>query len=346
MKPHLLSFFSLLFITLGYPVVGQVDSTRLWREGPLQWSDFQGDGAFQEQNVLSVITWKEGVKKEKVGYIRYYYPDIHAEFHPFWSFVKEGFATDEELQRQQYRFDIEEYYARAFRDSLLHGVSSISETRTLYYQRAAEAIEKETLEHTVLKETLAGEDLDPKSLKWSGGGGSFFDVNYSIRFFPVMADKYVRFTNNLGLSVGFLKKRFILAFDLNLLSADEMLGHYYRYPYTDYRSQGAYLGYAFYQTERWSISALIGGGCGRYFMVRDKDPARIFDKTYESGFIQEGLLVDYTLSSFISLHRKNPERTDIRVFARLYSDQMIIHDGVIPAVGLNGGFRIITRNLR
>lgn len=328
---------------LGINAIAQ--DLRPWSAGPLQWSEFRGDGSFQEQNALSVITWEETTGKTREGYIRYYYPVLQAVFNPTYSFIKEGSATPEELARQQYHFDLKEYFARAFRDSLMHGVADLDATRSLFDHRCQEAFEKSTVSPEELHAALQNDTYDPKALRWKEANSFRFDIGYAARWIPVTPDKYSPVCDYLTFRVGYIRNRFSASFELNLLSIASMIIGLQK-PLTLYRAQSVLFGYDILQKNRFYLTALAGGGIGRYMMLRSEDPASILNKTYESGFATEAIQAEYTVASYCTLQKGKPERTDVRLFTRLGADQMFVSDGIIPSFHLHFGINFSVIRLK
>lgn len=63
-------------------------------------------------------------------------------------------------------------------------------------------------------------------------------------------------------------------------------------------------------------------------LVSYEAPERIITVEDESGVIQEAIQAEYTLASFVSF--SNNECSDLRIFARLGSDQMILSYRISP----------------
>lgn len=326
-----------------YSAYGQaVDSTRSWSEGPLRWEEFQGDGSFQEMNALSVISWQEQTQKERVGYIRYYYPVIHAVFHPIYSFVKEGCNTPAELQRQQNLFNLNEYFARAFRDSLVHGVSNVAETRSLFNRRCTDAFEKNDSAFLSKLDTDLSEDsFTPSTFTWASGNGFLFEMGYSYRYLPVAPERFNHNANGLDFRFGYIFDNLSVVFDWS-----PHLPSVRKRAITTFDAQVLSFGYTFLRKERFSLTACLGGGIGDYHMIREDDPIELFTKDLESGFIHESLQAEYTIASFIMVNKGSPERNDLRLFVRLGSDQLILSDGIVPSLALNFGLNFTTNHLR
>ena len=324
-----------------YPASGQaVDSTRSWSEGPLRWEEFRGDDSSYD-NVRSVITWDEHSFKERRGYIRYSYPVVHSVFHPGISFVRDNYSTDEELRRQQYLFDLNEFYARAFRDSLLIGVADISETRRLFCHRCLDAFEKQTIEPAFLQKTLAEDPVDPKTLQWEKKTGSIVELGVTNKYILNLSSDYNSFASCVFFKAGTFINRFSAAFEVSLSATPRSVSKLSTFSY--YNAQILSFGYTFYQKERFCLNASLGGGVMKYSLINYEPPDKVTTVDFERGVVQEAIQAEYTLASFVSF--SDNDCSDIRLFARLGSDQLFLWNSTLPSVFFNFGLNFTINHL-
>ena len=307
----------------------EADTLHSWQKGPLQWSEYRGFGSAQEDTARSVIKLKKTTGKERDGYKRYFYPVVKATFYPEYSFVSESKKTNDELNQQQLLFDYKELFARAYRDSLMLGVSDTKYTQELFSRRAETAFKEKWLTPSELKAALAEDRFNPKSFQWEETYGFFAQVGLDDRIFARTFSGIHPWTESFLLSGGYHKNRFSASFDIVLWFFGKPLFARSNHKTFQFSSQSLAFGYSFYKTERFAFSALLGAGYGLLSSAKE----------YENAFVKEALQADYTLFSYYITNNGKPERADIQLFVRIGSDQMILSDGIIPCGLLDIGFR-------
>ena len=144
-----------------------VNTLRSWREGPLQWSEFQGDIGDKAANCF--ITWEEQTKRVKEGRLIWVWSSWHACFHPELSYVQPDMATDEELRKQQTIFDQYEKFARIYGDTIRVNPAEKKLLRNEVMRYCLTEIEEGTLNPDTA--ALNRPDFDPTIHKWKTGWG-------------------------------------------------------------------------------------------------------------------------------------------------------------------------------
>lgn len=100
------------------PLAGNAQNIRPWTEGPLDWNDFGKSAAPYDYTEL-VPSWNKTEVRKKVGKRTFIFTDIHASLDSSMNIVGKEAATPELLKIHQRAFDICEFIAEGFRDSLL-----------------------------------------------------------------------------------------------------------------------------------------------------------------------------------------------------------------------------------
>lgn len=289
----------------------QTPEGRLWSEGPLQWKDFTGFPTADGTALHSTITWQETTRKVKVGHITYYYTDIHALFHPEYSFVKLEAATDAGLAEEQRRFDLEELFARRWRDSLLLGVSDVKAARERIKKEAKAAIETDGADTLLAAHPLKEDSFDPVAVQWREKGGLDAKLGLSNHYLPDTPSGYSAFTNTLFFSVGWRNRMYSVNFEVDLVNLNE-IALPRSYHFTRYTSQHLDFGYTLYRTERFNLIAQLGGGIGKY------DYFKSGSYLVAELFMARGLVMaEYMPTSYMMLKNARRERIDLRLFARI-----------------------------
>ncbi len=317
----------------------QTPENRLWSEGPLQWKDFTGFPPADGTALHSTITWRETTKTIKVGYIKYSYTDVHAVFHPKYSFVKPEAATDAGLAEEQRRFNLEELFARRWRDSLLLGVSDVKAARERIKKEAKAAIETDGADTLLAAHPLKEDSFDPVAVRWKEKGGLDAKLGLSNHYLPDTPSGYSAFTNTLFFSVGWRNRMSSVNFEVDLVNLNE-IALPRSYPFTRYLSQHLDFGYTIYHTERFYLIAQFGGGIGKY--EYSSSDSNVFAEL----FMARGLVMaEYTPISYMMLKNARRERTDLRLFARIGLEHRFYKEMLAPIILLDFGVAIPTFGL-
>lgn len=325
----------ILFIVLLLGGISQLQAqtpeNRLWSEGPLQWKDFTGFPTADGTALHSTITWRETTKTIKVGYIKYIYTDVHAVFHPKYSFVKPEAATDAGLAEEQRRFDLEELFARRWRDSLLLGVSDVKAARERIKKEAKAAIETDGADTLLAAHPLKEDSFDPVAVRWKEKGGLDVKLGLSNHFLPDTPSAYSDFTHSLFFSVGWRNSTFSVNFEVDMVNLNE-IALPRSYPFSRYLSQHLDFGYTIYHTERFYLIAQLGGGIGKYEYLSS------VSNVVAELFMARGLVMaEYTPVSYMTLKNARMERTDIRLFARVGLEHRFYKELIAPNILLDFG---------
>ena len=313
----------------------QTPEGRLWSEGPFQWKDFTCFHSADGSAVHSTITWWETTKTIKVGYIKYFYTDVHAVFHPKYSFVKPEAATDAGLAEEQRRFDLEELFARRLRDSLLVGVNDdVKAARKRIKDEAKTAFETGRADSLLADNPLKEDSFDPVAVQWREKGGLDAKLGLSNHYLPDTPSGYSAFTNTLFFSVGWRNRMYSVNFEVDLVNLNE-IALPRSYPFTRYTSQHLDFGYTLYRTERFNLIAQLGGGIGKY------DYFKSGSYLVAELFMARGLVMaEYTPISYMMLKNARRERTDLRLFARIGLEHRFYKEMLAPIILLDFGVAI------
>lgn len=297
---------------------------KLWTEGPLTWDDFNVVSQADEPS-LGVISLVASHEKVKIGHIKYTYTGVHAAFDTKISFVREDSRTDAELALNQKIFNIYESCARDMRDNLVANSGDVAALRKTYQKEAAERVAKLKSDPHNTAQNLPKDDFEPSLYNVFGKNKYMFGVaaasNISLGALTDMC------TSASGAEVygGYNIGRHTIMADINVLPLKTYKGGIW-IPETQTRlcfSVSLLYGYRIFEKERFNFGFFAGPGFGIHYS----------DNNLAGFLITEGLQAEYNLASIVSLAKASPDRTDINLFARVGSGQLI-NDGMYASINV------------
>ena len=99
-----------------------VDTGKRWSDGPLVKEDFRVAEEWETDPSAVYIKWKEERRKVRINNVRCSYTDVYALFKREYSYLNPECNLPIELKLNQGIFNINEKYARMYRDTLLTGL--------------------------------------------------------------------------------------------------------------------------------------------------------------------------------------------------------------------------------
>ena len=111
--------FLLVLLGASTLCLGQTKGLHKWGEGLTDWSGYQLADPSQEEPVFTAYTFNKERKTVRKDGIAYTYYDVTAAFRPALSWVRPEARTDAGLAGLRRDFDLLEYFARCYRDTLL-----------------------------------------------------------------------------------------------------------------------------------------------------------------------------------------------------------------------------------
>lgn len=146
---------------------------KTWDQGPLEWSDFTISNRVGDTTSFSVIDFSIVYKKIKSGRTTYNYKDVKAAFHVNSSWVCSDYITDSELQFNQSVFDLMEFNARKYRDSLLFHQGKLQKLNQYFITTAYNDVAKYRTDKNRASFKLCDDDFDITTVKWKNSMNGF-----------------------------------------------------------------------------------------------------------------------------------------------------------------------------
>ncbi|MBO4571970.1 MAG: hypothetical protein J5699_08605 [Bacteroidales bacterium] len=299
-----------LILSLSCSLGLQAQNSRLWSEGALSWGEFRSAaGPDDTAAVNSVFYWKTGVKRELIGRTYYMYPTVQAALIPDYSYVKEGYATDSELLRQQRIFDIWEVYARRYRDSLIFSIGDTRKIRTALIKDAGQAIDN--LGSDASFSATGPDDFEAPSLNCDKNMAA--EVGY--RYHRFIGSQNYKYVHMAVLRADYLIGRHSVGIEtsisINTGPEDPI--------YLNGKGRVGYglvrYGYSFIDLERLKIRAFIGAGIAGSDIVdgdcEENEIPAAAGLAATAGIAGE---CSYNIASFVSLNNRDPLKSDVYVF--------------------------------
>lgn len=334
----------LALLAAGQPVL-KAQNSKLWTEGPLQWSDFKTVEQPCDTSSLAFLSLNYAEKVVRDGFTTYRYDDVHATFNKDLSWVSPDFRTDDELARNQAYFDYVESLARDIRSGLLLG----SRQRHDLEKEAAKAVK------SIRGEIMQAEDLSVYAVEPDDFDISKHPFSYGrpTADFSAGAGVVLPFAS-LGRLVGPVTA-LSLSECVDFGKASVMLEEYFgtgmstgKYagvggkndpyravPYFSASLKGAY---TLFDAGRVSLAAVAGAGY----------TSLTFNKFRTAGLtLSEGVCADFQLHRTLYYTLERPCGYDQSIRVKLYADQMKAATGkFIPSLNLSLSFDILVGRLR
>lgn len=264
----------------------------------------------------SYLFWKENRHVIKDGYKKYYFKQVDAYFNPVYSYAELSARTDDALAREQFRFDLCEYYGRSFRDYLVYGVQDTTGVRNRTWEAFLADFNAGETSPAVVAGALkkSHEEFDPRAFSWQEKTTSIIDLQTQNHYIP-SDDSYYSFAPSLTLSFGFQHKSFFTTFEITsgLQTISSKLTKN-----SIWNSQMLTVGFNCYKTERFRASAIAGGGIAGIQLTHKSNPS--VHKYYENASWRMGAQAEYVVASFYHFDKTWPWKNEILLFTRLGTD--------------------------
>lgn len=342
--------FILLFLGSATLCPGQNTVLHKWTEGLKDWSGYQiVEPSREEPSFTSFTLYKEKKNFRRDGII-YSYIDVTAAFEPQKSWVRSNAMTEAELSAVRRDFDLLEFFALQYRDTLLTTQDKDGSLMIEYNRKFEEARERVRKGADLSAYPLPATPFDVTQLAWarsdrSGGMSMALCTRVPVGSLTRLISPAI------GINFGFERR-----WGRNALLLDGTVGiHFLTNRYSDitgaWNNQhqtpsfavSAGYGRELFSTEELRLSVHAGPAFGGY----------LFSTNGAMGVLaggpglSEGLCLDYVVSRNISFSGRSPEYSDTSIRVRLYSDQIWIlgQNYLLPTINLSAGIHFDSRLL-
>ena len=305
--------------------MGQTKDLHKWSEGLPDWSDHQIVDLSHDEPSSTAFTFSKERRTIRKDGTTYSYYDVTAAFHPSLSWVRSDSVTDDVLAGIRKDFDLLEYFARCYRDTLLTTRDKDGSIQMEYLERFQQAREQARGGAYPSAYSLSSEPFDITGIPWTKsrrGGGVSIGAYSSIPFGSL--------AKMLGLSVGVtlgIDKRW----NRSLLLVD-FSGGLHRITRNYYGLWGinkndkhtpsalVSLNYGFdvVSTRAVRLGLHTGPAFGGYFFTTKEVPTLFVG----GPGITEGLYLDLILSHSVSFIGERPESADSSLRFRVYGSHL------------------------
>ena len=341
---------TLLFLAVAAACLGQDRNIRRWSEGIKDWSGYQVvDPGHEGTSYTDFSLYKEKKSTIKNG-ITYRYIDVIAGFRPAESWVRSDKMTEQELSAVRRDFDLLEYFAWQFRDTLLTTQDKDGSMLIEYNRRFRKAREEVLAGADMAAYSLPAKPFDITEIPWtfsSKSGGISLAVCTTIPFGSLAR----LLSPGPGLSVGFERK-----WEKNSFLLEGTMGtHWFKQPYYDLK--GAWNN----KTTTPSLSLSLSYGrdifSGKDMHLTVQGGPTFGGYLFTSGYsvtaftggpgLSEGICLDYIISRAMNFTGRYPDYADSMIRVRLYVNQFYNLRGgnILPTLNISVGFHIDNRLL-
>ncbi|MBQ7575644.1 MAG: hypothetical protein IJT26_03840 [Bacteroidales bacterium] len=323
-----------------------VDTGKRWSDGPLVKEDFRVAEEWETDPSAVYIKWKEERRKVRINNVRCSYTDVYALLKREYSYLNPECNLPIELKLNQGIFNINEKYARMYRDTLLTGLEDKKTVLKALGSRCDDDVEAwrilfasnpdAPLPSVGLSENVTLPSFVPKNdFSMSMGYTGMVPLGWLRKYasyvdYPTFIFEYRYCRHRIGFEV-----------DISSSITQKRSAVGKEVSYADNYAQKLYYGYDLIKSGRWFAGVFAGGGYGKLSVWKISKYGDVIKMgIFEHPVMMEGFYAGYSFSNFLSLDSRIPNFTSLSAFARVSADQMI--DGRVYVMGVSAtvGLRI------
>ncbi len=321
--------------------MGQTKGLHKWSEGLQDLNGYQIVDPPRDGPSFTSFTFSKERKTVRKDGIAYSYYDVTAAFRPELSWVRSDAMTDGTLAEIRQDFDLLEYFARRYRDTLLTTSDKNGAIQMEYLNRFEQARKQVRDGADLSSYSLSAEPFDITAIpgtKSRRGGGMTVGA-YSSLPFGSLADML---SGSVGATLGVDRRwgRNILLVDFSA-GAHRITRHYYGLwgivkndRVTPSVLASLNYGFELVSTHAMRLGLHTGPAYGGYLFMTQEERTRFVG----GPGITEGLYLDFIIARNISFIGERPESADTSLRFRVYGSHLwsIQQQGLIfPAINLS-----------
>lgn len=301
----------------------------MWSDGPLRFDDFRKGEAWETDNSFLYVKWQESKVKEKMCGVHYSYKDYNASMIPEFSYFKEGFATAEELRLNQGIFNINQRFARMYRDSLIAGSPDKKSAMSYFMKECDDEVALWRKTFSSNPDAPLPDPVNQLSIvyfpEYNMRRYAFLGFGYGANLFSLKSVDGFYYAGSTPVEAGVGFGPHFLSFGVDFdtffdrKSAAQNKGQYGKYS-----AMRLKYGYWFLRRDRFRLGAFVGGGIAKYVTCEwNIAAAMLRKKEYEYPQIVEGVTAEYDLAKYVSLTGSRPDFSRISLFAQISAAELV-----------------------